>query len=96
MTPIVRNMLRDWSLARRVAGLLVGWAILMPSITTAQLPARFYWKTLIGTNAVPVIGMSLSGNANPIDPSHTVLPNANISATVAIGGYARVTEVFGR
>ena len=94
--PIVRRVLGDRNLGRRVAGLLVGWAILLPSITAAQLPARFYWKTLIGTNAVPVIGMSLSGNANPLDPSHTVLPNANISATVAIGGYARVIEVFGR
>ena len=36
--------------------------------------ARFYWKGLVGTNAVPVIANSLGGNANPLDPSHNVVP----------------------
>ncbi len=33
--------------------------------------ARFYWKGLMGTNAVPVIVNSMGGNANPFDPSNT-------------------------
>ena len=36
----------------------------------AQVPPRFYWQSLSGANAVPVIFESLSGNANPIDPAH--------------------------
>ena len=31
-------------------------AAAMPA--AAQVPPRFYWKTLVGTNAVPVIGMA--------------------------------------
>lgn len=94
--PIVRRVRADLNLARRVAGLLIGGAMLLPSITAAQIPARFYWKTLIGTSAVPVLGMSMSGNANPLDPSYTVLANAKVTTTTAVGGYARIIEVFGR
>ena len=43
----------------------------------AQAPARFYLKSLTGGKAVPVIGMSASGNANPVDKSHLVVPGAN-------------------
>ena len=63
---------------------------------SAQIPPRFYWKGLTGTQAVPVIGMSLSGNANPIDPGHTVVPGANFAATVAVAGYARTFSLGGR
>jgi hypothetical protein len=34
---------------------------------------RFYWKGLMGTNAIPLIYSSMSGNANPMDPSHLVV-----------------------
>ncbi len=37
---------------------------------SAQVPARFYWKTLSGANAVPLIFNSISGNTNPFDPAH--------------------------
>ena len=40
-------------------------AALCPSQALAQLPARFYWKSLSGANAVPLIVESLSGNTNP-------------------------------
>ena len=63
---------------------------------TAQVPARFYWKTLSGARAVPVIINSLSGNSNPFDPGHTVTAGASVDATVAIAGYARTFSVFGR
>jgi len=52
--------------------------------------ARFYWKGLMGTNAVPVIGNSMGGNANPMDPSHNVTPNTNFSATMSVAGYAKM------
>jgi hypothetical protein len=84
--------LRTW----RLAAALIVYAAVFTSTASAQLPARFYWKTLMGSNAVPVLGMSLSGNTNPIDPAHTVLAGADVAATMAIGGYARVLPLFGR
>ena len=38
----------------------------------AQMPARFYWKTLAGGEAVPLIVESINGNTNPFDPAHMV------------------------
>ena len=58
--------------------------------------ARFYWKGLVGTNAVPVIGSSLGGNANPLDPSHTVIPGADLIATMSSAGYAKMLPIFKR
>lgn len=58
--------------------------------------ARFYWKTLKGTNALPMITSSLGGNANPLDPSHTVIPGSNISALMSMVGYAKFISVFDR
>ncbi len=57
---------------------------------------RFYWKGLSGINAVPVIGMSKSGNANPTDPSHVVNPGSEFSAALALPGYARMFALFNR
>ena len=69
----------------------------LPGITYAQGDgARFYWKGLNGTNAVPVIGSSLSGNANPLNPALTVVPGAEFSATMTMAGYARFLPVLKR
>ena len=59
----------------------------------AQVPPRFYWKTLQGTNAIPVIAMSTSGNTNPLDPSHYFDPSASLSADIAIAGYAKMMPI---
>jgi len=78
-----------------VAAMLAAGA-LWPPQTLAQVPARFYWDTLSGANAVPVIVNSMSGNTNPFDPSHTVTPGANFDATLALVGYARTFSLFDR
>jgi len=65
-------------------------AALCPTQALAQVPARFYWKSLSGANAVPVIFNSLSGNTNPFDPSNRVTPDANFDATMAIAGWAHL------
>jgi hypothetical protein len=70
--------------------------MLCPPQALAQLPARFYWKTLSGANAVPLIVESISGNTNPFDPAHTVTPGANFDATMALAGYARTFSLFDR
>jgi len=73
--------------------LMFGWA----NTALAQGDgARFYWKGLMGTNAVPVIGSSLGGNANPFDPSYSVIPDANIEATMTMVGYAKMLPLFKR
>jgi len=58
--------------------------------------ARFYWKGLSGTNAIPVIGSSLGGNANPLDPALFVIPGSNFEATMSMPGYAKILPVFSR
>ncbi len=60
------------------------------------MPARFYWKTLSGANAVPLIVNSKSGNTNPFDPAHTVTPGENFDATLAMAGYAHTFSLFDR
>ncbi|HCL84366.1 MAG TPA: hypothetical protein DIC22_10345, partial [Chitinophagaceae bacterium] len=57
---------------------------------------RFYWKGLNGTNAVPVIGSSIGGNANPMNPALTVIPGSDFEATMATAGYAKMIPVFKR
>ncbi|HQR66037.1 MAG TPA: transporter [Thermoanaerobaculia bacterium] len=63
---------------------------------SAQMPARFYWKTLSGADAVPLIFNSISGNTNPFDPAHIVAPGSNIDGTIALAGYAHTFALFDR
>ena len=80
----------------RVATAVLAVAALWPTQALAQVPARFYWKSLSGGNAVPVIFNSLSGNANPFDPANTVVQGANFDATMALVGYAHTYALFDR
>ena len=68
----------------------------VPSIIFAQAPARFYWKSLMGTNAVPVIFQSLGGNANPLDPAYIVSADGKFEAQLIVAGYAKMLPLFGR
>jgi hypothetical protein len=83
-----------WSRLAVITMLAMG--ALGPPQALAQVPARFYWDTLVGSNAVPLIFESISGNTNPFDPAHTVTPGANFDATMAIAGYARTFALFDR
>lgn len=58
--------------------------------------ARFYWKGLSGTNAIPIICSSLGGNANPMDPSHNVNPGADFEGKMCVAGYAKILPLFNR
>lgn len=62
----------------------------------SQVPARFYWHSLTGGKAVPVIGMSMSGNANPLDPSHRVVADVSFDATVMLAGFAQTFKISER
>jgi hypothetical protein len=70
--------------------------ILVHGQASAQVPARFYWKSLSGGNAVPLIVNSISGNTNPFDPSHFVNAGGTVDATLVMGGYGRTFALGGR
>jgi hypothetical protein len=78
------------------AAALLALAALFPPQALAQVPARFYWKSLSGGSAVPVIVNSISGNTNPFDPAHIVAPGSSVDGTVAIVGYAQSFTLFDR
>jgi hypothetical protein len=82
--------------SRRLATAIVALMIFFPMSALAQVPPRFYWKSLAGANAVPVIFQSLSGNANPIDPAHVVSADADVEANVLVAGYAKMLPLFDR
>jgi len=72
-------------------------ALFVPAIARAQGDGpRTYWKGLSGTNVIPVIYMTISGNTNPFDPSHTVNANGNVDATLMLAGFAKATAVGDR
>ena len=75
---------------------LLAMITLCPSQAFAQVPARFYWKTLSGGNAVPVVVNSISGNTNPFDPAHAPVPDAEVDATLLLSGYAHTFTLFDR
>jgi len=81
---------------RLVFATMLAVGMLCPPQVLAQVPARFYWKTLSGANAVPLIVESLSGNTNPFDPAHTATPGAHFEATLALPGYVRTFSLFDR
>jgi len=81
---------------RLLAATMLAMAVLCPWQALAQVPARFYWDTLSGSNAVPLIIQSVSGNTNPFDPAHIVTPGASFDATLAIAGYARTFSLHDR
>jgi hypothetical protein len=79
-----------------IVAMMLAMGALCPQQTLAQVPARFYWKTLSEANAVPLIVNSMSGNTNPFDPAHTVTPGADFDATLALAGYARTFSLLDR
>ena len=81
---------------RMCLALTLALAALGPLQALAQMPARFYWKSLSGADAVPLIVNSVSGNTNPFDPAHSVQSTGNIDATLALVGYAHTFALVDR
>jgi hypothetical protein len=59
------------------ASLALVLSVLGASPAAAQMPARFYWKSLSGGNAVPLLVESMNGNSNPFDRASLVTPKAH-------------------
>jgi hypothetical protein len=81
---------------RWIALVVVALGALCPLQAESQVPPRFYWKTLSGASAVPLIVTSMSGNTNPFDPANIVVPGAEFDGTLALVGYARTFALFER
>ena len=81
---------------RRVLAAAIALAVFCPLLAFGQVPPRFYWKSLAGANAVPVIYQDISGNFNPLDPAHMVSPEAEIDAEVVTAGAAMMLPIFDR
>ncbi|MCG3149091.1 MAG: hypothetical protein PCFJNLEI_02550 [Verrucomicrobiae bacterium] len=75
---------------------ILAFTIICPMFASAQVPPRFYWKSLAGGQAVPVIFQSLNANANPLDPSSFIPSDAQVEANVATVGYAIMLPMFDR
>jgi len=75
---------------------ILATSVLCPSLASAQVPARFYWKTLSDSNAVPLVFNYVTGNTNPFNPAHTPTADADVDAVVALPGYARTFSLFDR
>jgi hypothetical protein len=82
--------------SRCLATAIVALAMICPMFALAQLPPRFYWKSLDGANAVPLIFDSINGNANPLDPANLVSANAQIDSSIVLAGYAKMLPLFDR
>jgi len=83
--------------SNRLTTAIIVLMMISPLVALAQLPARFYWKSLAGANAVPTIFQSLSGNTNPFDPaSSTVSATGTVDANMFLAGYAKVLPIYGR
>jgi hypothetical protein len=81
---------------RLVVATILAMGAFCPPQALAQVPARFYLKSLEGASGVPLIVNSVSGNTNPFDPSHRVEAGANFDATMAIAGYAHTFTLANR
>ena len=90
------NPMKPAAWLRLAAATILSLGALCPPQASAQVPARFYWKSLAGANAVPLVFNSISGNSNPFDPAHTVLPGGSIDASMAIAGYGHTFELGDR
>jgi hypothetical protein len=71
--------------------------LVLPALALAQGDGpRVYGHGLAGTNIVNFWYLNMSGNANPLDPSHVVRPNSSIEANLGIVGYSKMLPLFGR
>ena len=81
-------------ISMRAGNFSIALVIVMLCVSSSTMAqgdgARFYWKSLMGLNAVPVIVNSMGGNANPFDPSQNIIPGSNFEATMSMAGYAKM------
>ncbi len=84
---------RLWSI-----GVLMIVAAVSPRSAFAQGDGpRMHWKEILtDTTLISLTYLHASGNANPLDPAHTILPGADFSADLTLVGYSRSFSLFDR
>jgi hypothetical protein len=90
--------------ARRLDARVVGRSLacaatvaMLSSATRAQGDGpRMYWKSLVDTSAITFWPISATGNSSPFDSAQVVDPNARFQADMALVGYHRMMDLFGR
>lgn len=71
--------------------------IALPAAALAQGDGpRMYWKTLTDANALTFSPMHITSNTNPLDPAHVQSPDGSFEANIALAGYSRTLDLFGR
>ncbi|MBB1464592.1 transporter [Vibrio sp. SG41-7] len=73
---------------------LIGTGLIVSTSASAiTLPPRFYERTLLGVEAIPILGFSFDGNINPLDPTlGDGTPQddgtTHLSGNMALAGYS--------
>jgi hypothetical protein len=75
-------------------GVLMLVAVLSSQTVFAQGDGpRTHWKEMLtDTNLVSLTFLHASGNTNPADPAHAIVPGADFNANLALVGYSRSFE----
>jgi hypothetical protein len=85
------------SICQRVGLVVLALLFCWSSDASAQGDGpRVFEHGLSGTQVVNFWYVNMSGNANPLDSSHVVRPNANFDANMAIAGYSLMFPLLGR
>ncbi|MCH7572870.1 MAG: transporter [Planctomycetes bacterium] len=79
------------------------WCLVLVAVVPAKFAfaqgdgPRTHWKEMLtDTNIFSLTYMHASGNANPLDPTHTNLPGADFSADLTLVGYSQSFSLFDR
>ncbi|MGR5355828.1 transporter [Vibrio chagasii] len=74
---------------------LIGTGLIVSTSASAiTLPPRFYERTLLGVEAIPILGLSFDGNINPLDPTlgdgtpTQANTKTHLSGNMALAGYS--------
>lgn len=83
-----------WQLS---VGALMLLATLSPWSAVAQGdgPRTHSKGMLTNTNVLSLTFMHASGNTNPLDPAHGIVPGADFEADLLLAGYSRSFSLFG-
>ena len=79
----------------------VGVLMLVPAVSPLSVFAqgdgpRVHWKEMLtDTNLFSLTYINASGNANPVDPAHTIVPGADFDAACPAGSSRSIDSFTG-
>jgi len=91
-----KDQMKPGACLSAIVAAMLAMGALFPQQALAQDPPRTYWKYLSGSDALPLLYESISGNVNPFDPTHQVQANSTFDATIELAGYAHTFMLFDR